>query len=144
MSRAEVPERESYSFIPNVPVNMSEYCRLEGGHILPGELALCAVSTDIIPDPSSCFAGPNTSFWVDGMGCISNMVNSCLDLPAYHSWKYEGDDIVCTYDFSSNMCAQPEIRPGQPKQPNQPPPAERSADEKNNAPAGTKGNAPSR
>lgn len=100
--------RRTPSFIPDIKVNLSEYCRLEGGRILPGELALCAVPQTIIPDPSSCYSGPNSSFWVEGTGCVGNLVNSCLTLSTYKSWGYKGGDIVCTYDFSDNLCGPPD------------------------------------
>ncbi len=88
-----------------ITLNLSKYCRLEGGHILPGEPALCAMPTTLIPDQTSCYSGPNSSFWVTGTGCVGNLVNSCVSGPTFHGWEWSGDDVVCHYLYSSDMCA---------------------------------------
>lgn len=97
---------------PGVPLtlNLSQYCRLEGGRILPGEPALCLAPMSVLPDPTSCYSGPNNAFWVDRVGCVGNLVNSCVALPTYKSWEWDGDDVICHYDFSDNLCAGVDLR----------------------------------
>jgi len=91
--------------VPNITLNMSEYCRLTGGTIDPAAPVLCIEPSALVPDRASCYAGPNNAAWVEGRGCVSNLVNACIGLNTFRSWQYRGNDVLCTWDFYADECS---------------------------------------
>lgn len=100
------------SSIPDIHLNFGRYCLLTGGARVPGHPELCAIPMAQVSDPSLCYAGPNTAYWIAGTGCVWNAINSCVNLPTYKSWHYTEDDVVCVYDFSAGLCKSRDGQPG--------------------------------
>lgn len=86
-------------------INSSKFCRLSGGKLVPGQPTQCIGSNSTFPDPESCgLGGPNVQQWRPGVGCVFNMVTGCVNEPTYKRWYWEGDDLMCVYGISDDLC----------------------------------------
>lgn len=93
------------TFVPNVTINMTKLCGLDGGTPDKNNPVLCHIPTSIVPDRASCYAGPNQAYWIPDRGCVDDMVVSCLAMNTFKKWYYQGDDVFCVTDFDQTECA---------------------------------------
>jgi hypothetical protein len=86
-------------------INSSKFCTLSGGKVPPEHPTQCVGSASSFPDPESCgLGGPNVQQWRPGVGCVFDMVAGCVNGSTFDSWHWKGDDLMCVYGISNDMC----------------------------------------